>query len=122
MADRHPLGGDDRDNLLLCHRWLAGLARWAFRMVALAGCYIFIRILAFHHQHGDAVDEKDHIFAVAKAPIVPVELFGDLIDVTIRVGIVHQRQIQLAVFNGVEELALVTETSEELTVTVDVGL
>jgi len=122
MADRHPLGGDDRDNLLLYHWRLASLARWAFRLVALAGGYIFIRILAFHHQHGDAIDEKDHIFAVAKAPIVPVELFGHIVDILAGIGIIHQRQIQLAVFNGVEELALVTEISEELTVTVDVGL
>lgn len=83
--------------------------------------FVFICILTFHHQHRDAVDEKDHIFAVAIAPVVPGELFGHFIDIALGILIVNQHQIEFAVFGGVKELASIAQVGEHLPVALDVG-
>jgi hypothetical protein len=39
--------------------------------------FLFAGILALDHDDGQTVDEEDHVFAIAIAPVVPIEFFGN---------------------------------------------
>ncbi len=53
---------------------------------------------------------------------MPIELFGDLEDVALGLGVVDQDQIEFAVFGGVEKFALVAQEGKQFAVAVDTGL
>ena len=71
---------------------------------------VLARVLALDHQHRDAVDEEDHILPRAVVAVVDVELLRHLIHVAPllaragEVAVINQRQVQLAVLLGAEEL------------------
>ena len=72
---------------------------------------ILVCVLALDHKHRNAVDEKNHVLAVAVNAVVDIELFRDLKDVIVDGIIVHKLKIQLAVLLGAEKLALITQKS-----------
>jgi len=53
---------------------------------AQGNAFILTGILALYHCHGDAVNEKDDIFTVTREPITPNKLFGDFIDIILRMS------------------------------------
>ena len=43
--------------------------------------FLLIGVLAFDHQHGDAVDQKNHILPCAVVAVMKGPLLGNFIDV-----------------------------------------
>ena len=82
--------------------------------------FVLVGVLAFDHQHWNAIDEKHHIFPSAIVAIVKGELFGDFKDVPSRIIVVDQDQVALAILLMVEELAPVAEVLDEFPVAVDI--
>ena len=88
---------------------------------------VLVRVLAFDDQHGNAVDEEDHIFSRAVLAVVNGELLRHLVAVApifvgaSEIAIVDQHEVQLAVVLGGEERALVAKIGQEVAVAVDVG-
>src|SRR5690606_25100688 len=70
---------------------------------------VFVGVLALDDQDGDTVEEKDDGLAVAIAAIVPVELFGDLVEVAGGVVIVDEDKVELAALGGAKELAAIAQ-------------
>jgi hypothetical protein len=80
------------------------------------------RVLALDHQHGDAVDEEDHVLAGAVLAVVAGKLLGNFEDVILRVVVVDEDEVQLAALALVEEGLGVAQVGEELAVAGDVGV
>ena len=90
--------------------------------------FVFSRVLTLDHQHREAVDEKDQVFARTVAPVVIVELFRDFVDIapiavgSSQIAIVDQRDVQLAIVFRGEKLVLIAQRRQKVPVTVDVGM
>ena len=88
----------------------------------------FARVLAFDHQHRNAVDEKDHILPRAVAAVVDIKLLGHFIYVApllaraVKVAVINERQVQLTVLLRAEELSLVAQIGKKIAVAGDVGV
>lgn len=90
--------------------------------------FLLIGVLAFDHQHGDAVDQKDQILTGAVVTVVEGPLLGDFVDVLaclrhpVAVVVIDQDQITLALLLVIEELPTVAQVLDEFPVAVDVGV
>ena len=78
-------------------------------------------VLAFDDQHRDAVDEKDHVLAVAMSAVVKGKFLGDLEYVGVYVLVVDQAQVQFAVFLRAKEGGLIAEIAQEIPIAEDIG-
>ena len=82
--------------------------------------FILGGVLAFDHQHRDAVDEKDHILPCAVVPIVKGPLLSNLINVALMIIVIDQDQVEFAVLVVIKKLTMVAQVFDKITVAIDV--
>ena len=83
---------------------------------------ILIGILALHHQHRDAVDEKNDILPRAVMTVVKSPLLGDFVNVVFREVVINQEQVALAPLLVIDKLAPIAQVLHEFPVAVDVSM
>ncbi len=89
---------------------------------------LFIGVLAFDHQHRNAVDQEYNVFAGPVVAVVKGPLFGDFVDIAARlrwpggVAVIDQDQVAFALLGLVYKRAAVAQQFHELAVAVDGGL
>src|SRR5262249_9075379 len=79
-------------------------------------------VLTLDDQHGDTVNEKNHILPCAVMTVMKIKLFRYLIDVAVFFGtssgivVINQDQVQFPIIFGAEEFALIAQVGKKLTV------
>jgi hypothetical protein len=83
---------------------------------------ILVGILALDHKHRNAVDQEDHVLAVAVPAVMDGELLGHLVDVSIGLVVVDQCQVEFPAFGLAVESRLVAEIFQQFAVAEDACL
>jgi hypothetical protein len=84
--------------------------------------FLLISVLAFDHQHGDAIDQKDNVFPGAVVAVMEGPLFGHFVDIARGVVVIDQDQVAFALFGLVHEGAAVAQQLHKIAIAVDGGL
>jgi hypothetical protein len=83
---------------------------------------ILVGVFALDHQHRDTVDQKNNILPRTVVAVVKGPLLGDLVNVFLRIVILNQEQVALALLLVVEELTPVTQVLDEVPVAINIAV
>ena len=81
---------------------------------------VLVGVLALDHQHGNAIDEKNHILPRAEVAVVKSPLLGDFVNIARWVLIIDQDQVALALLLVVKKFSPIAQMLDEFPVAVDV--